>query len=262
MTNFKKVLAVALCLFVATMTVFASGDAEANEVDRIKARGVLEVGVKNDVPGFGYQNIVTGEMEGFEIELAKKVAEKILGEPKVNFTPVTAATRGPLLDTGELDAVIATFTVTDERRNSWDFSDIYYVDAVACMVKKSLGVSSFSELEGKTIGVATSATTKKSLTAAAEEIGMNVNFLEFSTYPELKSALDSGRVDAFAVDFAILNGYMEETVMILPDRFTPQDYGAAVKKGNTALLAVIDEVIDELQASGEMDEMLKANGLL
>jgi len=262
MVKMKKALALALLFSFATLNVFAGGASEATtEVDRIKARGVLEVGCKVDVPSFGYKNIDTGEMEGFEIDLAKKISEKIIGKESVNFTGVTAKTRGPLLDTGEIDIVAATFTVTDERRKSWDFSEIYYTDAVAVMVKKALGAASFKDLDGKTIGVAQSATSRKSLEAGATEAGITLNFLEFATYPELKAALDSGRIDAFSVDFAILNGYLEDSCMILPERFSPQDYAIAVKKGNTALLNEVNAVIAELRSSGEMDTMLTAWGL-
>jgi putative glutamine transport system substrate-binding protein len=123
-----------------------------------------------DVPNFGYKNITTGEIEGFEIDLSKAVAKKIFGdENKVAFTGVTAKTRGPLLDTGELDMVAATFTVTDERRKTWDFSTIYYTDAVGVMVKKASGITKFADLNGKTVGVAQSSTTRKSLQAEADK---------------------------------------------------------------------------------------------
>ncbi|MFA6688015.1 MAG: transporter substrate-binding domain-containing protein [Sphaerochaetaceae bacterium] len=259
----KRLFAVALFLLVCSVALFAQGASEgSDEIAKIKAKGVLSVGCKVDVPSFGYKNINTGEVEGFEIDLSKAVAKKIFGdETKVEFTGVTAKTRGPLLDTGELDMVAATFTVTEERKQSWDFSQIYYVDAVAVMVKKASGFTSFKDLDGRTVGVAQSATTKKSLEAGAAEAGITLKYSEFATYPELKVALDSGRIDAFSVDFAILNGYMEDSCMILPERFAPQDYGIAVKKGNTALLDLVNETIDELRASGELDAMLVKWGL-
>jgi putative glutamine transport system substrate-binding protein len=258
----KRNVLVSLVLAFAMTSLVAQGSAEKSTVDLIRDRGVLQVGCKVDVPSFGYKNITTGEVEGFEIDLSKAIAKKIFGtDGKVNFTGVTAKTRGPLLDTGELDMVAATFTVTDERKKSWDFSTIYYTDAVAVMVKKAKGYSSFKDLDGKTIGVAQSATTKKSIQAGADEAGIKVSFAEYATYPELKVALDSGRIDAFSVDFAILNGYMEESCMILPERFAPQDYGIAVKKGNTALLDLVNGTIKELSDSGELDAMLKKWGL-
>ncbi len=256
-----KSVAAAVVMIAAAGVVFAGGSKD-DPLASIKKAGVLKVGVKEDVPHFGYLNPSTNVHEGFEIELAKAVAKKILGdENKIAFTGVTAKTRGPLLETGEIDMVCATFTVTDERRKTYDFSTIYYTDAVQVMVKKAAGFTSFKDLNGKTIGVAQSATTKKSLDAGAAQMGVAVKYAEFPTYPNIKAALDSGRVDAFSVDRAILLGYMDDTVTLLPERFAEQPYGAALKKGNSALLEVVNGVIDDLQKSGELSKMLERNGL-
>ena len=263
-TSFSIFMGFALLLVFFSASLFGAGTKEASSdpLAQLKAKGKLSVGVKVDVPSFGYQNINTGEIEGFEIDLAKAVAKAIFGDEKaIVFTPVTAKTRGPLLDTGELDMVAATFTVTEERKNSWDFSTIYYVDAVAVMVKKNSPFRKFTDLAGKTIGVAQSATTKKSLEAGATTAGIALKFSEYATYPEIKVALDSGRIDAFSVDFAILNGYMEDSTMLLDERFAKQDYGVAVKKGNAALLNVVNKTIADMQASGELSAMLEKWGL-
>ena len=253
-----------LLLACSATVLFASGSKESSDdpLAKLKAKGKLSVGCKVDVPSFGYKNINTGEIEGFEIDLAKAVAKHIFGdENAIEFTAVTAKTRGPLLDTGELDLVAATFTVTEERKNSWDFSTIYYVDAVAVMVKKDSPFAAFKDLDGKTIGVAQSATTKKSLDAGAQAAGISLKYSEYATYPEIKVALDSGRVDAFSVDFAILNGYLEDSCKLLDERFAKQDYGIAVKKGNTALLDAVNGTIAELSKSGELDSLLVKWGL-
>ena len=241
-------------LVMTGMMVLAatSAFAKKTEVDKIKKAGVLKVGCKEDVPGYGYLNPATGKHEGLEIEIAKAVSKKILGKESVKFTGVTAKTRGPLVDTGEIDMVAATFTVTDERRKLWDFSTIYMQDPVALMVKKSAGIASFKELNGKTIGVSQAATSQKIFEAAAKEAGITVKFNSYASYPEIKTALDSGRIDAFGVDSSILAGYMEDSVMLLPERYSPQEYGIAVKKGNKDLLALINETIADMEKSGEM----------
>ena len=229
------------------MSVFA----KSNEVDKIKKAGVLKVGCKEDVPGYGYLNPATNQHEGLEIEIAKAISKKILGKESVKFTGVTAKTRGPLVDTGEIDIVAATFTVTDERRKLWDFSTIYMQDPVAIMVKKG-SAASFKDLNGKTVGVAQAATSKKILEAAAKEAGVSLKFSEYATYPEIKAALDSGRVQAFCVDSSILAGYIEDSVMLLPEKYSPQNYGICVKKGNAALLKIVNETIAEMEKSGEL----------
>ena len=258
----KKICSIIVAVLMVASFAFAGGSKDSDPVSTIQKRGVLKVGVKEDVPKFGYLNPETNTHEGFEIDLAKAIAKELLGdETKVKFTGVSAKTRGPLLDTGELDIVIATFTVTDERKLSYEFSEIYFTDAVALMVKTDSGIKSFKDLEGKTVGVAQSATTKKSLQAAAEKDGVNLKFAEYTTYPELKTALDSKRIDCFSVDEAILLGYVEPSVVILDDKFSLQPYGAAMKKGNTTLLDEVNAVIKKLDESGELEAMLVKNGL-
>jgi putative glutamine transport system substrate-binding protein len=249
--SFILVLALMLVAFIPALAE------DAAEVAAIKARGVLNVGVKADVPNFGYQELGGDTYEGLEIDLAHKLAEAILGNADaVAFTPVTAKTRGPLLDTGELDLVIATFTIKPDRILQYDFSKPYFIDAIGLMVNKDSGIKAFADLAGKTIGVAQSATTKDALTAAAEKAGITVSFAEFPSYPDIKAALSSGRVDCFSVDKSILNGYVDDTTEILPDSFSPQPYGVAMKKGNTGLLAIVDETIAALRADGTLDELV------
>ena len=249
----KKLISFALALALALVCFVPALAEDSAEVAAIKERGKLLVGVKADVPSFGYQEL-GGEFEGLEIDLAHKLAEVILGDANaVEFTAVTAKTRGPLLDTGELDMVIATFTIKPDRLLQYEFSKPYYVDAIGLLVTKDGGVNSFADLAGKTIGVAQAATTKDALQAAADAAGMQVEFAEFPTYPDIKAALDSGRVACFSVDKAILMGYLDDTTVLLPDSFSAQPYGVALKKGNTGLLTIVDDTIAALRADGSMD---------
>jgi putative glutamine transport system substrate-binding protein len=254
----KKAAGVMLAAVIAggMLTGCAKGQTE-RDVAAIKKAGVVKVGVKADVPGFGLQNTATGQYEGFEIEIAKLIANEILGDPaKVAWTAVTAKTRGPLIDTGELDMIIATFTITDERKLTYNFSTPYYTDAVGMLVKKSAGVSGLIDLDGKTIGVAQSATSKEAIETAAKEIGVSPKFSEFATYPELKAALDSGRIDVFSVDKSILSGYLDSETVILPDAYAPQPYGVTTKLQNKALAAYIDGLIVKWLGDGTIDRLI------
>ena len=252
----KKWLSFALVLMLALCTLVPALAEDPADVAAVKARGKLLVGVKADVPSFGYQEL-GGEFQGLEIDLARKMAEAILGDANaVEFTAVTAKTRGPLLDTGELDMVIATFTIKPDRILQYDFSKPYYVDAIGLLVGKDSGIQSFADLAGKTIGVAQSATTRDALQKAADAAGMKVDFAEFPTYPDIKAALDSGRVACFSVDKAILMGYLDDTTVLLPDSFAAQPYGVAVKKGNEGLLAVADATIAAMRTDGSMDALV------
>ena len=248
----------------------SSGDTSA-DVQKIKDAGVLKVGTKVDVPKFGLQNTATGEMEGFEVDLAYEIAGKIFGctaaEAKdkklLAFQGVTAKTRGPLLDNGEVDLVIATYTITEERKESWNFSDPYYTDAVGLLVLKDSGITSCADLDGKIIAVSQGSTTKKVFQEYLDEQGIDVKpeFEEFDGYPSMAAALSAKNVDVFSVDRAILAGYNDDTTIILEDRFAEQDYGVASKLDNKGLAALVNEVVTDLKSSGKIDQMLKDWGI-
>lgn len=97
-----------------------SGGSDPNlpaDIRAIKDRGALSAGVKVDVPKFGYKDPKTNVIEGFEIDLVKALAKEIFGDPdKIKLQAVTAKTRGPLLDSGDVDMVVATFTITEDRK--------------------------------------------------------------------------------------------------------------------------------------------------
>ncbi|MDR3349884.1 MAG: transporter substrate-binding domain-containing protein [Acidaminococcales bacterium] len=268
----KKLYLIFLALIAACALLAGCGGAPAAkpqapagdpaDIKAIKARGVLKVGVKVDVPKFGYKDPKTNKIEGAEIDLAKVLAKKILGdENKVDAQGVTAKTRGPLLDTGEIDFVIATFTITEERKKTYNFTEPYFVDGVGLLVKKSSGIQGVKDLNGKIIGVAQSATSRKALQEAADKAGVKVTFLEFGTYPEIKTALDAGRINVFSVDGAILAGYVDDSTVLLSERFSPQEYGIASKKGNDALAKLANDTIAEMKKSGELAKLLKKWGI-
>ncbi len=272
-TVLSLLLALALVLSVSALTGCTSeepaepadnGSEEpaANDlpaaVQEIADKGELRVGVKADVPNFGLQDAATGEFSGMEIDLAYELAERMgLSKDDVVFEAVTAKTRGPLLDNGQLDVVIATFTIKPERLEQWNFSDPYYQDEVGLLVKKDAGIESLADLDGKVIGVAQGATSRDAVQVEADALGIDVEFLEFATYPEINAALESGRVDAFSVDKSILSGYLTDDSVILPDGFSPQDYGIATKLGTDEFRDFINEMLSDMEASGEMDALLE-----
>ena len=263
----KRLSAFVLCLLLG-LTLLAAGCGGSSqpaakgggsdaEIKAIKDRGVLKVGVKVDVPKFGYKDPQTNKIDGLEIDIARAIAKKILGdENKLELMPVTAKTRGALLDNGEIDLAIASFTITDERKKSYNFSEPYITDHIGFMVKKASGMNSLKDMNGKKIGVAQSATARKDLQAEADKLGVKVQFLEFGSHPEIKTALDSGRVDAYGGDVSILSGYLDNSTVILADRYSPQRNAVGSKKGNDALAKVVNTTIVELQKSGELDKLM------
>lgn len=247
----------------ALMSVFLfSAVAKPNGIDRIKKAGILTVGVKDDVPGFGYFNPETKTYEGIEIDLAKAIAKEIFGsEQKVNFISVNAKNRNAYLNQDKVDLVIATFTVTDERKQSYDFSDVYYTDSVGLMVKKDSGITSFKDLENKKIGITQGSMTTSTIKNAAIREGVFINCVTYPSNQTLKDALKHGEIDAFCIDTSILHGYLDDTVMILPEHFGAMKYAVAIKKDNTAVTKLVNDVIRNLVKTGNLDKTLAKHGI-
>ncbi|WP_155973820.1 transporter substrate-binding domain-containing protein [Streptococcus ruminantium] len=230
-----------------------------NQVQTIIDRGVLRVGVKQDVPNFGYKNPDTGKFEGMEIDIAQKIADKLGVD--IEFTPVTAQTRGPLLDNGQVDIVIATFTITEERKLLYNFTSPYYTDAVGFLVNKDSGIKNFGDLDGKTIGVAQGSITRKLITNLAEKYKISVNFAELGSYPELSVSLRARRTDAFSVDQSILSGYISSKSELMDFSFSASDYGIVTKLSNKDLNNYLNGLIKEWATDGSLQTIYNANSL-
>lgn len=275
MKKMKRILAavvacvMAFCCAGCSDSRLSSGNGSVNQ-------NMLKVGVKRDVIGFGYMNSITKEYNGLEIELAKKLAKE-LGYDGAEFTPVTAATRTELLDSGKLDCVLATFTITEERKKSWDFSTPYFTDNVTVLVEKKDGITDLSGLVGKKIGVSTGSNSAYHLSKVMSEKGLLGNFKapasakefdiasfdqngttfkQYDNYPRISNAMAAGAIDAFCVDKSILAAYKIDERDYITDRFAPQDYGVATKKGSE-LSAKIDGLIVKWKGDGTIDELIK-----
>ena len=255
----RKIFAVGVTVLMAVSLFAGCGDEKksadsgkssnvAEDIAAIKKRGVLRVGVKNSTKGFGYQYPSTGKFTGLEVDLGEALAKKLGVD--VEYTPVTAATRTALLDSGDIDMVAATFTITPERKKSWDFTTPYYTDHVGVRVEKASNINSLADLKGKVVGVSSGSTSAKALVEAmikakvidgegfdpknfdAATWTKGVSFKQYADYPAISTALTSGEVSAFCVDKSILAIYHTDDRTFIKEEFAPQDYGLATKKGS------------------------------
>lgn len=219
----------------------------------IQKRGELVVGVKQDVPNFGYKDPKTGTYSGIETDLAKMVADEL--KVKIRYVPVTAQTRGPLLDNEQVDMDIATFTITDERKKLYNFTSPYYTDASGFLVNKSAKIKKIEDLNGKTIGVAQGSITQRLITELGKKKGLKFKFVELGSYPELITSLHAHRIDTFSVDRSILSGYTSKRTALLDDSFKPSDYGIVTKKSNTELNDYLDNLVTKWSKDGSLQKL-------
>lgn len=229
-------------------------------VQDIVDRGVLRVGVKQDLPNFGYRDPENMQYTGMEIEIAKKVAVEL--GVKIEFTPVTAQTRGALLDNGQLDMVIATFTITDERKELYNFTTPYYTDAVGFLVRKDSKITSnWEALDGLTIGVTQGSIQWGLLEEIAAEKGIHFNFRELGSNSEVVVALAARRVDAFSIDQSILSAFLGKSNQLLDIQYKPSEYGIVTKKSNTELANYLDQLVQNWNKDGSLQTIYNKFGL-
>lgn len=231
-----------------------TADAES-AVAEIQERGVLHFGTEDSAVGFGYLNPETGEYEGLEADLGRLIAEELGVE--VEFTAVVTNTRGPLIDSGDVDMVAATFTITDERKESYDFTDPYYVDAQSVLVNADSGLTTIDDFDGKKIAMSAGGTEKDSI---SELTDANIEFVEYADFSEAKLALTAGTVDGFAADSSILQSYVDDSTAFIDTKFSPQPYGIATKKGSD-LSDYVNALVQQWVEDGTIDQLIEQNGI-
>lgn len=230
-------------------------------LDELREKGQLVVGVKTDVPELSYYDEETGEWSGLEVEMAYNIGCELFGVnrdelgDKVKLVGVTVADREEKLQKGDIDLMLATYSITKERAEKFALSDSYYTSYVGLMVRytptdsNSLGsrnIKSLADLDGKLVGVAKKSTTRADMLDyinTANQLKVSPRFASYSSYDALYNALKKGDIDCIAVDVTILNGYVDSSTKILKDRFAGQHYGAAVLPENAQLLDVVNKVI-------------------
>jgi putative glutamine transport system substrate-binding protein len=244
-------------IFVLCLMSCGVSPEKSPQVEAIRKRGVLRAGVKNDVPRFGYLAPGAVEPEGLEIDLARLIAREILGDTGlVQFTAVTTQFKGPVLDNDLVDIVIANYTITEERKKQYRFTSPYYTDTVSLLVKKDSGIKSLADMDGKTAGITRTSTSQTALQEEAGRLGITVQYLSFSSHPEIKAALLAGKIDAFVNDHQTILGYIDDETILLDEDFSPQPYGIAVKYDNDKLAAYLETILTTIRNDGRLGAIL------
>jgi putative glutamine transport system substrate-binding protein len=254
----------ALILFLAISMLLAAcgkgekastGGSSKNALEQIKDKGKIVIGVKYDTRLFGLKNPTSGEVEGFDIDISKELAKAILGdEKKVEFKEVTSKTRIPMLNNGDIDAIVATMTISEERKKEVDFSDVYFMAGQSLLVKKGSPIKGLKDLKKGTRVLAVKGSTSA---INIREKAPEATVLEYENYTEAFTALKSGQGDALTTDDAILYGMVDQDpkYQLVGGTFTEEPYGIAVKKGNKELVDAINDALKKMKESGKYDEI-------
>lgn len=255
----KKIsLMIGLCLLVVGLS--ACKDSSLSSKERwpeIKESKVMVWGVKSESRLFGYMNVKNSQLEGFEIDLAKAITKDMLGKnSQIKFAEVSGNTRIPLLKNGNVDAVIATLTITPERKKVVDFSDVYFNAGQSLLVKKGSKIKSVKDLKPgtKVIGVQGSNSVEN-----IKKVAPKTQVLQLSDYGQAFTALRSGQADVMTSDNGMLYGMSADdpNYVVTGGAFTSEPYGIAVNKHQKQLLSHINRSLQHLRQTGEYDRIVK-----
>ncbi|HEY4420180.1 MAG TPA: glutamate ABC transporter substrate-binding protein, partial [Pseudonocardia sp.] len=227
--------------------------------DKIRQRGILNVGSGDTLPLFALRDPTTGRITGFDAGLAEMLAHYITGKPTndVAITPVTVDTREPLLRNGTLDAVVATYSITPERAAKVAFAGPYYSSGDAIMVRAGDGsIHDVTDLNGKTVATQPNSTALLALQKAAPA----AHLLTFAEDPECVAAVQEGRADAYVLDQAILvsDATINPAVKVVGQPFTQESYGIGLPRDAPAAKAFVNEWLQKIYANGSWAKLWKA----
>lgn len=245
-----------LAAVVAAGLAVSVAAAPASSLGAIQWRGALVVGVKADFPPFGYID-ERGQEVGFDVDLAHEVAAFMLGDSsKVKLRTVTSGNRIPMLLAKDVDVVMASMTITKERRQTIDFSVPYFCSGHLILIRAAnSSVYGFADLNGRRVATVNGATgdiVTRILAPRAER-------LVFDQNTAAMLALKDGRADAFVQDDVLLLGLAKLDPSLRVVGWPPQmpgPYGVGVRKGDTDLLGAVNVALARIRATGVYDKMV------
>ena len=213
----------------------------------IQEKGELVIGVKYDVPPFGFNNPSSGKVEGFDVDLGQAVADKLGVKPK--FIEAISDNRIPFLQDGTADLILSTMTINEERVGQIEFSDPYFIAKGRILTKKDNSeITGVDSLAGKNVCTALGSTYEATLKKQAPDAELKL----VDSYSECLESLQNGSVDAISTDDVILTGMIiqDDSLHLVGDELTQEPYGAGIKKGNTELKEFVDGVFSEYKEDG------------
>jgi glutamate transport system substrate-binding protein len=268
-TLWRALLAMALA--VAALAVAGCGDdddddgggggggdqgAEAEQfpagstLGKIQESGEITIGVKYDVPPFGFKNPQTDEIEGFDVDMGRFIAEELGVEPK--FIEAISDNRIPFLERGTADLILSTMTINAERDTEIDFSEPYYIAEGRILVPKGSDIKGLADLAGKSVCTALGSTYEETIREQAPDADLRL----VDTYSECLELLQNGAVDAESTDDVILTGQIiqDDSLQMVGDRLTTEPYGVGIKEGDKQLKDFVDGVLSNVEQDGRWED--------
>jgi ABC-type amino acid transport substrate-binding protein len=220
-------------------------------VQAIRSKGTLTCGVKFDVVGFGFRNPETNQIEGFDADLCRAIAQEL--GVTADLQEAVSANRIPFLQEDKVDLIISTFTVNEERKTQVDFSHVYYIAGQSILVTSDSDIQTVDDLNGRKVCSGEGSTSEKNVREKAPQ----AELVLFKTYTECAQALADGRCDAVTTDNTILFGLARqfEGTKLVGGTFTEEPLAIGIKKGKAPLLTLVNQTLEKMKGDGRLAQL-------
>ena len=233
----------------------ACGSTSSSDEQKIK------IGIKFDQPGLGFKK--SGTYEGFDVDVARYIANQLgYTDAQIEFKEAPSKQREAMLQNGDVDMILASYSITDERKKAVDFAGPYFIAGQDLMVRKDeTGINGPEDLNGKRLCSVTGSTSAK---VVKEKFAKEVQLMEQPGYAECATALLSGIVDAVTTDDIILAGLAAASrgkLRVIGKPFTQEPYGVGIKKDadSKEFATKINDAIEDMIKSGEWERAIEKN---
>ena len=231
----------------------------ATTLDAVKAKGFVQCGVSQGLPGFSNADDA-GNWTGLDVEMCRAVAAAIFGDgSKVKFSPLSAKQRFTALSSGEIDILSrnTTWTMTRDTQLGLNFAGVNYYDGQGMMVPTALGVKSATELDGANICTNTGTTTELNITDYFRSNNMTFNLIAFEKADEVVAAYDAGRCDVYTTDrsgLAAQRGKLTkpDSHVVLPEIISKEPLGPVVRQGDDQWFNIVRWTLNALINAEEL----------
>jgi polar amino acid transport system substrate-binding protein len=220
----------------------------------IQARGRLVVGVDQNTFMFGFRDPASGQLEGFDIDLAREIARSIFGDPnRIDLHVVDARQRESALQSGQVDLVVRTYSITCERKEEVAFSTAYFYAHQKILAAKDSRIDSVATLLGKRVCAVSGTTSLTRLFA----LNPRPTLIGVTAWTDCLVMLQQGQVDAISTDDVVLSGLAKQdpNVVLVGDSLADEPYGVGIRKGNDDLVRFVNGVLARIGADGTWERL-------
>ena len=239
--------------------LLAASAAQAGTLEDVRAKGFIQCGVSQGVPGFSNPDD-DGNWTGIDVDVCRAVAAAVFGDAQaVKFSGLTAKARFTALSSGEIDILSrnTTWTMTRDTQLGLNFAGVNYYDGQGMMVPADLGVTSALELDGANICTNTGTTTELNITDYFRQNGMAFNLVAFEKADEVVGAYDAGRCDVYTTDRSALAAQRTKLTapdahVVLPEIISKEPLGPVVRQGDDVWFNIVKWSLNAMINAEEM----------